>query len=116
MSPGKPPPNETAPVPPEKDADTDVNQRTGIEDRATRDSFGDMDEAAIESNPRDNPAIVTAVRGAGATVPPDAAVPPGASPPQSPKSPAHSQNPPATDKDPAAAVRASDQPGRRGPR
>ena len=43
--------------------DRDVNQRTGVEDRATPDSFGDRDEAALESNPKDNPAIVPAVRG-----------------------------------------------------
>lgn len=105
MSPGKPPPHETIPVASEKGAaDTDVNQRTGTEDRATRDSFGDMDEAAVESSPCDNPAIVTAVRGAGAAAP------------QRPKSPANSKSPPATDKDPEAAVRASDRPGRQRPR
>lgn len=64
MSPGKPPPSGATPREQSGPAaPKDVNQRTGAEDRATRDSFGDMDEAAAQSSPADNPAIVTAVRG-----------------------------------------------------
>lgn len=64
----------------------DVNQRTGSDDRATPDSFGDRDEAAMESNPVDNPAIVTAVRGRGGPEPQQPAAPTRSSTKPSPES------------------------------
>lgn len=82
MAPGKQPPHKAVPA----ERDTDVNQRTGTEDRATRDSFGDMDEAAEQSSPSDNPALVTAIRGGGTSTA-DAAIPGGGAAPVVPPAP-----------------------------